>query len=88
MKKLYAALAIVCVIATGCGVYQANAESKQQKKRFSLVSYEKVQYDGLLIISDNQTGVMYLVYDGDKQGGITVLVDADGKPLIWEGDKA
>ena len=87
MKKLYAALAIVCVIATGCGVYQANAESNQQKERFSLVSYEKVLYDNFIIISDNKTGVMYLVYDGDRQGGITVLVDADGKPLIWEGDE-
>lgn len=37
------------------------------------------------IITDNETGVQYLfVSDGYGQGGLTVLVDADGKPLIEE----
>lgn len=35
------------------------------------------------IITDNETGVQYLfVSDGYGQGGLTVLVDVDGKPMI------
>lgn len=33
--------------------------------------------------ADKKTGVCYLVLG--NEGGITALVDADGKPIIWEG---
>lgn len=37
-----------------------------------------------VIYVDNLTGIQYLkVY----QGGICIMVDAEGKPLIWEGEK-
>ena len=36
------------------------------------------------IYVDNLTGIQYLqVY----QGGVCVMVDAEGRPLIWEGEK-
>ena len=34
------------------------------------------------IYVDNLTGVQYL---RTNQGGVCVMVDAEGKPLIWEG---
>lgn len=34
------------------------------------------------IYVDNLTGVQYL---STHQGGVCVIVDAEGKPLIWEG---
>ena len=37
----------------------------------------------IYILADKETGVMYL----SKGRGITVLMDADGKPMIWNGDK-
>lgn len=36
------------------------------------------------IYIDNLTGVQYLK---TYQGGVCVMVDAEGKPLIWEGEK-
>ena len=37
-----------------------------------------------VIYVDNLTGIQYLkVY----QGGVCVMVDAEGQPLIWEGEK-
>ena len=38
------------------------------------------------IYYDKKTKVMYLVADIYKGGGITVLVDKDGKPLLYEGE--
>lgn len=37
----------------------------------------------IYILTDKETGVMYL----SKDRGITVLMDADGKPMIWNGGK-
>jgi hypothetical protein len=41
--------------------------------------------DDILIIAHKETGVMYLFCkDYGGFGGATVMVDADGKPLIWK----
>ena len=32
---------------------------------------------------DTQTGVQYLYHSSGNSGGLTVLVDADGKPLLY-----
>ena len=32
---------------------------------------------------DTQTGVQYLYHAADNSGGLTVLVDAEGKPLLY-----
>ena len=38
----------------------------------------------LRTFTDTHTGVQYMYYYYSHSGGITVLVDADGKPLIME----
>lgn len=50
--------------------------------RFTLVYNE----DDFKIYYDKKTKVMYLVKSVYKGGGITLLVDADGKPLLYEGE--
>lgn len=50
--------------------------------RFILIYNE----DGFKIYCDKKTKVMYLVKSVYKGGGITLLVDADGKPLLYEGE--
>ena len=40
------------------------------------------------IVADRETGVMYAVSRGMyNQGTFTVLIDADGKPLIWDKEE-
>lgn len=51
--------------------------------RFILVHNE----GDLKIYCDKKTKVMYLVKSIYKGGGITLLVDADGKPLLYEGEQ-
>lgn len=50
--------------------------------------FVKVLEDGGFIISseiwvDTQTGVQYLYHASGNSGGMTVLVDAEGKPLLY-----
>ena len=55
------------------------ADADGDNRMFFLLSYE---YDGLVLV-DKATGVMYLVCG--NYGGVTLLVNADGTPRIWEG---
>ena len=51
------------------------------KNRFEVV--EKSGFaEGTRIIVDTETGVQYLMAHWTNIGGITVLVDRDGKPLL------
>ena len=85
MKKLIVMLMLV-VTLVGCG---NSSESdvrdgeKASQKRFVPIeidwSYE--------IVVDRETRVMYAISNGAyNHGTFTVMVDENGKPLIWEGD--
>lgn len=37
------------------------------------------------IYVDTYTGVMYFYHDGGDSGGMSVMLDQNGKPLIWGG---
>lgn len=37
---------------------------------------------GTYVLIDRETGVNYLYANGGYGGGLTVLVDADGKPIV------
>ncbi|GFN35887.1 DUF6440 family protein [Tepidimicrobium xylanilyticum] len=52
-----------------------------EENRFEVV-YKKGMLSGCKIIVDIETGVNYLfAWDGNC-GGLTVLVDKDGKPIV------
>ncbi|MCL2697733.1 MAG: DUF6440 family protein [Oscillospiraceae bacterium] len=53
-----------------------------KEKRFEIV-YKQGKLTGYKIIKDTKTGVMYLFFnDGAYAGGLTPLLDPDGKPLV------
>ena len=39
------------------------------------------------IYADKDTGVMYLYIGSGRGGGLTVMLNADGTPKIWQGEK-
>lgn len=49
--------------------------------RFEVVEKNGL-YQGTRIIVDKETGVQYLLAWWTNVGGLTVLVDKDGKPLL------
>lgn len=83
MKKTIIAAALALpLLLTGCGSAEA---SDGASDRFD---HTGSGIQSIRIITDTETGVQYLFvadcfgYAG--MGGMTVLVDADGKPLISE----
>ncbi len=40
-----------------------------------------------LIYADSDTGVMYLYITISTGGGLTVMLNADGTPKIWQGEE-
>lgn len=50
-------------------------------KRFEIIERNGF-VEGTRIIVDTQTGVQYLMAHWTNIGGLTVLVDQDGKPLL------
>jgi hypothetical protein len=56
-----------------------------KEKRFTIV-YNQGFASGFKVIKDTKTGVMYLFYnDGSYSGGLTPLLDSNGKPVIDPG---
>lgn len=56
-------------------------EITDMKKRFEVIEKDGLM-EGTRIIVDTETGVQYLMAHWTNIGGITVLVDRDGKPLL------
>jgi hypothetical protein len=52
-----------------------------KNKRFEEV-YKQGKLTVSKVIRDNETGVMYLVHQEGYGMGLTVMVDAEGKPLV------
>lgn len=81
MKKIICIL-FVAMLLTGCSKNSVVDKTEEDTgKRFKCV--EKVF--PYCIMVDSKTGVAYAVSRGGYNcGNFTLLVDADGKPLIWD----
>lgn len=77
--------ALIILLATGC----AKVENKPEQEPVDVSRFERVEFTGAWeIVADRETGVMYAVSRGMyNQGTFTLLVDADGKPLIWDSEE-
>lgn len=75
-------LLFLLMISTFSGCSETEVENDNSGERFYLA------IDGLGndVYVDKETGVMYFFRKQGYGGGLTVMVDADGKPLIWEGN--
>ena len=57
--------------------------AKKKDARFTKVLEEGCLLGGSEIWVDTQTGVLYLYHAVGNSGGLTLLVDAEGKPLLY-----
>ena len=84
MKNLFViTIILTMIILLGCGVNSLSGknidvETKRIKKVYGS-PYEQ-------IFVDTETNVMYLYEGLGYGGGMTVMLDKDGKPLLWEKD--
>jgi hypothetical protein len=59
--------------------------SKKKEKRFEVVHEEKIKaLSGVSVLRDTHTGVQYLYVAAGYGGGLSPLLDKDGKPVIEE----
>lgn len=86
MKKRILALVIAMVLLTGCGTNERGFnEFGGANSMFEIV--EGGEFKGYLIAYHKETKVMYAVSNAAyNTGNFTVMLDADGKPLLWEGE--
>lgn len=54
---------------------------KKEDKRFEIV-YSQGVASSFRIIVDKETGVNYLLYQSGYAGGMTPLLDREGKPVV------
>lgn len=89
-----AVLAILCglmifVLVFGmCFVIDSANKDSEKDTNMSEDRFVKIQdWGDNFVMYDKETRVQYFAFaDYNYGGGITVLVDADGKPLLYEGE--
>lgn len=79
MKKMAIAGMLIASLTALVACEDASVEAAQEQ-RITLV--EQTYYGDILC--DNKTGVVYFAYDSYNAGGICVMVDQNGKPLVME----
>lgn len=83
---LIIAMLVVSVAFAVAGECDKNATKTETVVEHSQQRFQRVikdYYSSLIVYVDTETNVMYLQRLGD--GGICVMVDAEGKPLLWDG---
>lgn len=80
-KKLITAIITAALLIAGCSD-KVNVSAGQEN---TMVPVESEQYYD--IYADNDTGVMYLYITISTGGGLTVMLNADGTPKIWQGEE-
>lgn len=74
MKRVIAITILTLLTLALCGCTKAEASNHRLRTLDTGLMYE--------IYVDNLTGIQYL---RTYKGGVCVMVDAEGRPLIWEG---
>lgn len=75
-KNLVAAMLAACILMSGC----SNTTSVKQKE--SNAGRFRCEYGQVYLVTDTKTDVQYLVWTEYNRGGVCVLVDRDGKPIL------
>jgi hypothetical protein len=80
-KKILAAILVTTLTIAGCSD-TANVSARQDNTMVLVES--ELNYS---IYADKDTGVMYLYIGSGSGGGLTVMLNADGTPNIWQKEK-
>ena len=92
MKKVICAILLICILLmlVACSATADKQDDKQtaETARFIVVHHELITDTNdimrIKILVDTETRVMYMDTTGAQESGLTVLVDKEGKPMLWE----
>lgn len=84
MKKIIISLLIIIgIVLTGWLLKDVTILNNYAENERFIKIYDQHPKDGFRIYCDKETKVMYLISNIYEGGGITVLVNKDGKPLLY-----
>jgi hypothetical protein len=90
MKKKLLIISLIAILATSltaCGEDKTPSTSNGGNRFVDTgYSYYIAGYD-YKVSKDTETDILYLAYSGGYGGGLTVLLDKDGKPMKWANFK-
>ena len=85
-KKLFIILLLIMLLTTGCGSIKLVNNIDDRPDRYSMFTTVE-QTGSWIIVFNNKTKVMYAVSCGGSNcGTFTLLVDAEGNPMIYGKD--
>ena len=82
MKKLISLVLALVLIFALVGCTGASSENETTSDRFVRVYSE---YQNCIYV-DSETNVMYFWHSVGSNGGLSVMLDENGDPLLWGGD--
>lgn len=82
MKKLISLVLALVLIFALVGCTGASSDNETTSDRFVKVYSE---YSSCIYV-DSETNVMYFWHSGARSGGLSVMLDENGDPLLWERD--
>lgn len=82
MKKFISLVLALVLIFALVGCTGTSSDKETTSDRFVRVYSE---YSSCIYV-DSETNVMYFWHSGVYSGGLSVMLDENGDPLLWEGD--
>ena len=82
MKKLISLVLALILIFALVGCTGTSSDNETTYDRFIKVYSE---YSNCIYV-DSETNVMYFWHSGGYSGGLSVMLDKNGDPLLWGGD--
>lgn len=82
MKKFISLVLALVLIFALVGCTGASSDNETTSDRFVKVYSD---YSNCIYV-DSETNVMYFWHSGVYSGGLSVMLDENGDPLLWEGD--
>lgn len=87
-NKTLILILLLATILSGCGERTIQNEAKKEQESYNAYFIRISSEYGGDIIYDSRTGVQYWRSSGAyNTGTLTLLVDVDGKPLIYKEEK-
>lgn len=87
MKRKLLAIILALIMAfalVGCSCEETERETVSDEPFVVVQNYVDDAGSRIVIYVHKETRVMYL--SRNQHGGVIVMLDTDGKPLIWEGE--
>lgn len=80
MKKIVCLGLVLMIVLAFIGCSASKSNNMETSDRFIIV------YSDLCntIYADKETNVLYFWHFGGYSGGLSVMLDENGKPLLWE----